>query len=91
MRMHRLIPMLPVQSMPASVEFYGKLGFIVEKRNDEWGWAMMRCDECRVMLDQSIDLHSGLPNRREPGHASQPGSSFSSRRASSIQSRCSRW
>ena len=28
--MDRLIPMLPVTSMPASVEFYQKLGFSVE-------------------------------------------------------------
>jgi predicted lactoylglutathione lyase len=37
--------MLPVKSMPASVEFYRKLGFSVEQRNDDWGWAMLtgRC------------------------------------------------
>ena len=27
MKMNRLIPMLPVRSMPASVDFYEKLGF----------------------------------------------------------------
>lgn len=57
MKMHRLIPMLPVKSMPASVEFYQKLGFNVEQRNDEWGWAMLCFDECRLMLDQSINQH----------------------------------
>ena len=31
MKMTGLIPMLPVSSMPASVEFYRKLGFSVEK------------------------------------------------------------
>jgi catechol 2,3-dioxygenase-like lactoylglutathione lyase family enzyme len=61
MRMNRLIPMLPVKSMPESVVFYQKLGFVVEDRNDEWGWAMLRCGECRVMLDQSINLHPGIP------------------------------
>jgi catechol 2,3-dioxygenase-like lactoylglutathione lyase family enzyme len=55
--MNRLIPMLPVKSMPASVEFYQKLGFSVENRNDGWGWAMLRFDECRLMVDQSINLH----------------------------------
>ena len=59
MMMTRLIPMLPVRSMPTSVEFYGKLGFEVENRNDGWGWAMLRFDECRLMVDQSIDSHSG--------------------------------
>jgi catechol 2,3-dioxygenase-like lactoylglutathione lyase family enzyme len=54
MRMDRLIPMLPVRSMPKSVEFYEKLGFSVERRNDDWGWAMLRFAECRLMLDQSI-------------------------------------
>lgn len=56
-----LTPMLPVWSVAAGVEFYGKLGFTVEKRNDEWGWAMLRFDECRIMLDQSINLHPGIP------------------------------
>ena len=58
MKMTRLIPMLPVKSMPASVDFYcGKLGFEVERKNDEWGWAMLRFDECRLMVDQSINKH----------------------------------
>lgn len=61
MNMQRLVPMQPVSSMPASVEFYAKLGFVVENRSDEWGWAMIRCGECRVMLDQSINPHPGLP------------------------------
>jgi catechol 2,3-dioxygenase-like lactoylglutathione lyase family enzyme len=53
--MNRLIPMLPVKSMPASVAFYEKLGFSVESRSDEWGWAMLRFAECRLMVDQSIN------------------------------------
>lgn len=62
MKMTRLIPMLPVRSMPESVRFYNeKLGFEVEKRNDEWGWAMLRFDECRLMVDQSIHAHPRLP------------------------------
>ncbi len=55
MKMNRLIPMLPVRHMPASVEFYQKLGFSVEKRNDHWGWAMLRIDECRLMVESSIE------------------------------------
>jgi catechol 2,3-dioxygenase-like lactoylglutathione lyase family enzyme len=58
--MNRLIPMLPVRSMPASVEFYEKLGFSVERRNDEWGWAMLRFDDCRLMVDQSIRGHLAI-------------------------------
>jgi catechol 2,3-dioxygenase-like lactoylglutathione lyase family enzyme len=62
MKMNRLIPMLPVKSMPASVEFYcGKLGFEIEKRNDDWGWAMLRFGECRLMVDQSINAHPDQP------------------------------
>jgi uncharacterized glyoxalase superfamily protein PhnB len=58
MKMTRLIPMLPVKSMPASLDFYCRmLGFEVEKRRDDWGWAMLRFDECRLMLDQSINSH----------------------------------
>ena len=63
MRMSRLIPMLPVKSMPASVEFYRKLGFSVERRNDEWGWAMLRFDESRLMVDQSINRHRDAPRQ----------------------------
>ncbi len=48
------IPMLPVKSMPASVEFYRKLGFTMERRDDNWGWALLRLGDCRLMLDESI-------------------------------------
>lgn len=61
MKMSSLIPMLPVKSMPASVQFYEKLGFSVADRNDDWGWAMLRFDDCRLMLDQSINVHPHLP------------------------------
>jgi catechol 2,3-dioxygenase-like lactoylglutathione lyase family enzyme len=63
MKMNRLIPMLPVKSMPASVEFYQKLGFRVERRKDEWGWAMLRFNECRLMVDQSINLRRDTPRQ----------------------------
>ena len=62
-KMNRLIPMLPVRSMPASVAFYQKLGFSIEQRNDHWGWAMLCFDECRVMLDQSINHHPEAPRQ----------------------------
>ena len=55
MKMTRLMPMLPVKSMPAAVAFYEKLGFTVEERNDQWRWAMLRFDECRLMVDESIN------------------------------------
>jgi len=61
MKMNRLIPMLPVRSMSASVEFYQKLGFSVEQRNDHWRWAMLCFGECRLMLDESINAHPELP------------------------------
>lgn len=61
MKMTRLIPMVPVKSMPASVEFYQKLGFAVERREDGWGWAMLRFDECRLVVDQSINFHRDAP------------------------------
>ena len=63
MKMNRLIPMLPVRSVPASVAFYQKLGFSVEQRNDDWGWAMLCFDECRLMVDQSINLHPNAPRQ----------------------------
>ena len=62
MKMTRLIPMLPVRSLSDSVDFYcRRLGFEIEKRNDAWGWAMLRFDDCRLMLDQSINAHPGRP------------------------------
>src|SRR5438046_10656665 len=61
MKLNRLIPMLPVSSMPASVEFYQKLGFTVERRDDSWRWAMLCFGDCRLMLDESINVHPGIP------------------------------
>ena len=63
MKMNRLIPMLPVKSMPASVEFYQALGFAVEQRNDHWRWAMLCFDDCRLMVDQSINVHRDAPRQ----------------------------
>lgn len=61
MSLARLVPMQPVKSMPQSVEFYEKLGFCVEDRHDAWGWARLRCGDCQLMLDESINLHAGIP------------------------------
>ena len=61
MSLTRLVPMQPVARLAASVDFYEKLGFVVETRNDEWGWDMLRCGACQLMLDQSINLHAGIP------------------------------
>jgi catechol 2,3-dioxygenase-like lactoylglutathione lyase family enzyme len=61
--MDRLIPMLPVRSIGASIDFYQKLGFSVEQRNDDWRWAMLCFDECRLMVDQSINLHPDAPRQ----------------------------
>ncbi|MET0892179.1 MAG: VOC family protein [Pseudoxanthomonas sp.] len=61
MKMTRIIPMLPVSNMPASVAFYQKLGFSIEQRNDHWRWAMLQLDECRLMVDESINVNSSQP------------------------------
>jgi len=63
MKMTGLVPMLPVKSQAASIAFYGKLGFTVERRQDDWGWAMLRFDECRLMLDESINVHRTAPRQ----------------------------
>ena len=55
MKMTRLIPMLAVRNMPASVAFYQKLGFHIEDRRDDWRWAMLCFGECRLMVDESIN------------------------------------
>jgi catechol 2,3-dioxygenase-like lactoylglutathione lyase family enzyme len=59
--LRRVVPMQPVKRLPDSVAFYEKLGFTVERRNDEWGWAMLRSGTCQLMLDQSINRHAGTP------------------------------
>ena len=59
--MNRLVPMLPVRSIPASVAFYQKLGFSVEKSNEGWHWARLRNGECHLMIDQSINAHPESP------------------------------
>ena len=56
MKMTSIIPMLPVTSMPASVAWYAKLGFSVVDRNDQWCWAMLAFGDCRLMVDQSINV-----------------------------------
>lgn len=56
MKLTRLIPMLPVKHLATSVAFFEKLGFTTENRRDEWGFAMLRLDDCRLMLDQSINV-----------------------------------
>ncbi len=61
MKLNRLIPMLPVESVPTSIDFYQRLGFSVEERKDDLGWAMLRLGECRLMLDRSINIHPGAP------------------------------
>ncbi|MBC7898712.1 MAG: VOC family protein [Saprospiraceae bacterium] len=63
MKMNRLIPMLPVKHIAASIDFYQKLGFSVENRNDEWRWAMLGFDDCRLMVDQSINNHPDAPRQ----------------------------
>jgi len=63
MKMNRLIPMLPVKNIIVSIEFYSKLGFSVEEKNEHWGWAMLCFDECRLMVDQSINLHREVPRQ----------------------------
>jgi len=59
--MSRLAPMLPVRNMPASVDFYMKLGFSVERKRDDWRWAMLSFGECRLMVDESINVHPTAP------------------------------
>lgn len=55
MPLTRLVPMLPVQHLPRSLEFYEKLGFSIQDRRDEQGWVMLRSGDCELMLDQSIN------------------------------------
>jgi catechol 2,3-dioxygenase-like lactoylglutathione lyase family enzyme len=59
----RIIAMLPVGNLAASIEFYGKLGFRVEQHRADWGWAMLAFGACRLMLDRSINQHPDAPRQ----------------------------
>jgi uncharacterized glyoxalase superfamily protein PhnB len=63
MRLDALVPMLPVRSVAVSVEFYEKLGFSVERRNDSWGWARLQLGECCLMVDQSLNAQPDAPRQ----------------------------
>ena len=55
--MPHIIPMQPVRHLPRAIVFYEQLGFTVEDRRDDWGWAKLCWGDCRVMLDQSINVN----------------------------------
>jgi len=59
----RLIPMLPVKDVSASIAFYQKLGFQVEMHSAEWGWAKLKCGDSQLMVDQSINAQPSLPRQ----------------------------
>jgi uncharacterized glyoxalase superfamily protein PhnB len=55
--MPQIIPMQPVRHVPRAIAFYEKLGFTLEDRRDDWGWAKLCWGDCQVMLDQSINVN----------------------------------
>ena len=63
MRLSRLIPMLP-RAQPgrqrAVLREAGLPGRAAPRRS---GWAMLRFDDCRLMLDQSINTHPHAPRQ----------------------------
>ncbi|WP_313222735.1 VOC family protein [Pseudoxanthomonas mexicana] len=59
--MPQIIPMQPVRHLPRAIAFYEKLGFTLEDRRDDWGWARLRWGDCQVMLDQSINANPDAP------------------------------
>lgn len=57
MRLRSLVPVLDVQDVDASIEFYcGALGFSLQDKV-EWGgkteWALLRCEHVHLMLSAS--------------------------------------
>jgi uncharacterized glyoxalase superfamily protein PhnB len=63
MKLNQLVPMIPVKHVPASIKFYERLGFSVEQGNDAWGWAVLCCGDCRLMIDQSINASPSAPRQ----------------------------
>lgn len=59
MKIERLVPMVAVSDLSRSVDFYRQLGFAVDNRNDDWGWASLRAGACRLMLDVTTNGHPG--------------------------------
>ncbi len=59
--MPQIIPMQPVRHLPRAIAFYEKLGFTLEDRRDDWGWAKLCWGDCQVMLDQSINVNPDAP------------------------------
>ena len=65
MKLRSLVPVLDVQDVDASIEFYcGALGFTLHDKV-EWGgkteWALLLCDHVQLMLCASQDVDSEDP------------------------------
>jgi len=69
-----------IRSMPASVDFYEKLGFSIEQRNDDWRWAMLCFGECRLMVMSQSTFTRAFPD--------PPFSTFTRMTFLSITSKC---
>src|SRR5215216_6350523 len=62
MKLRSLVPVLDVQDVDASIEFYcGALGFTLQDKV-EWGgkteWALLRCEQVQLMLCAGHDTES---------------------------------
>ena len=63
MRMNRLIPMLPVKSMPGASSSTRSSDSASSKGMMIGVGPCSRFDDCRLMVDQSINLHAGAPRQ----------------------------
>ena len=86
--MPQIIPMQPVRHLPRAIAFYEKLGFNLEDRRDDWGWAKLRWASCagivssRARCSRPRDAwgctssrparSSGTPSERARGDAATP-------------------
>src|SRR6185436_4954515 len=51
MQLQSLTPMLWVDDLKITIDFYTNvLGFSVDSRSDEWGWAHLHNDEVKIMF-----------------------------------------
>ncbi len=78
MKLNRLIPMLPVKSMPANVDFYQKLGFSVEKKNDDWRWARMCNSATRLIILIAISWYASYSFAEDSAKNTNPTPIFES-------------
>lgn len=54
MNFQSVVPILYTEELSATFDFYIRLGFHCDNRNDDWGWATLHRDACEIMLARPV-------------------------------------